>query len=178
VTQRPSFLKYETPFPFWTGLDHQVSNLCCLLREAHATGRLAVVPPLNLRLQFNFGIGLDWKWKTYFDFGRSKLVDVARKEHPLPIAHHGSDAGAQVHAVGPGEPVPVDPSGGGTLAIRHTRHEVFRHDLPVDYSAIRVHLHPSKQVRELSSQVVAQLGSLDGGRFVAVHVRRGDRLWQ
>ncbi len=181
MTQPPqSFLKYETVKPYRPGLDHAAENLCCLLREAHATGRLAVVSPLDLEWKHNFGIGLDWKWETYFDFGESRLVDAAGKEHPLPIAPHGLEPGAPVLAVGPGEPVPVDP-GGGTLAIRHirlTRHRLFRHDLPVDYSAIRVHLHPSTRVRELAQAVVAQLAALDGGRFVAVHVRRGDRLWQ
>ena len=59
-----------------------LSNLECLLREAHASGRLALLPALNLAPHHNFGIDRDWRWDAYVDFEASRLLDSAGEEHP------------------------------------------------------------------------------------------------
>ena len=172
------FLKYETAGPVEAGLDRHVSNLRCLLREAHTTGRLAVVPPPSLSSRYNFDVWSDPKWETFFDLRDSRLVDAAGNQHPLPVAPRGLLAAARVHVVRPGEPVPAASGGRGTLAIRQTRNDAFERDVPLDLSAVEIRLHSSTRVKELARDVVERIEALDGGRFVAVHVRRGDRLAQ
>ena len=175
---RCDFLKYETVEPFEAGLDRHVSDLRCLLREAHATGRLAVVPPPSLSSRYNFDVWSEPKWETFFDLRDSRLVDAAGNECALPIAPRGLIAAARVLVVRPGEPVPAASGWQGTLAIRQTRGDAFERDVPADLSAVEIRLHPSTRVKELAGDVIGRIGALDGGRFVAVHVRRGDRLAQ
>lgn len=177
-----SLLKYDRLTARHFDLDHEVANLRCLLREAHATGRLAVVPPLNLLPKHNLGVWRDWKWETYFDFGESTLIDAEGREHPLPVARGEPDVGVPVLSVRPKNSVPLATSDGAqaTLAIRQMRHDTYPHDLPanqsVSASAIKIRLRSSLRVRKLAQAAVAQLQALDDGRFAAVHVLRGTRL--
>ena len=83
-------------------------NLECLLAEAHALGRLAILPPLRLAPRHNFGAPRAWRWETYFDLDGSVLVDAAGRPGPLPLARGAIDAGPPVR-VGAGEPAHVGP---------------------------------------------------------------------
>ena len=174
----PCYLQYKTSAPVVAGLDHQVANLRCLLSEAHVTGRLAVLPPLSLCPKHNFGVRRDWKWETYFDFGESRLVDATGREHPLPIADERPDADVRTIKLRPGERMPPEARHYG-LVVRHVNLITFKKDIPADdWPAITITLRASASVTELARHVVQHLAMLDGGRFAAVHVRRGDRLKQ
>ncbi len=176
--QRPlyRYLHYETATPVVAGLNHQVSNLRCLLIEAHATGRLALLPSLHLDPKHNFGVRRDWKWESYFDMSKSRLVDAATgREHPLPIAEHLPEAGIRTLVLSPGERVP-ELARDYPLLVRRIELQVFRREVPVDWPATKLRLCPSPLVLDLARSVVQHIGLLDHGRFVAVHVRRGDRL--
>ena len=80
------YLRYRDDSPWATGLNHQLRNLLCLLGEAHALGRLAVLPRLRLSAAHNAGVARDWRWETYFDLGASVLVEPDGAERPLPPA--------------------------------------------------------------------------------------------
>ncbi len=75
---QPRYLRYEKAVAAVSGLNHQVTNLACLLRDAHASGRSAIVPPLFLDAKHNFNISRDWRRESFFDFRRSHLVDAHR----------------------------------------------------------------------------------------------------
>ena len=172
----PCYLQYKTSTPVVAGLDHQVANLRCLLGEAYVTGRLAVLPPLHLFPKYNFGVRRDWKWETYFDFGESRLVDATGQEHPLPIADGRPDADARTLRLRPGERMPSGARHYG-LVVRHVELTTFKREIPADdWPAITITLRASASVIELARHVVQHIALLDGGRFSAVHVRRGDRL--
>ena len=171
------YLRYEPARPVVAGLKHLEANLRCLLHEAHATGRLAVLPPLNLTPTHNADVRLDWKWETYYDFGASTIVDAAG-EHPLPIAPFPPHGGTLV--IGPRERMPA---GHETypLVVRTFNRPQAVHGRELGtghWPAATVRLVAAAPVRELARHAVWRLASLDGGRFAAVHVRRGDRLGQ
>lgn len=170
------YLQYETPAPVIAGLEHQVSNLRCLLQEADATGRLAVLPALHLSPTHNFGVRREWKWETYFDLGGSRLVDAAGQEHPLPIADDLPTAGVQTLVLGPGEHMPAQ-AWNYTRVIRRLGLQTFGREVPTDgWPATTIRLRASVPLLELAQYALQHISVLDGGRFAAVHVRRGDRL--
>lgn len=172
----PCYLQYKTSAPVVAGLDHQVANLRCLLREAHVTGRLAVLPPIHLCPKHNFGVRRDWKWEAYFDFGESRLIDATGQERPLPIADEWPDADDRTLSLRPGERMP---SGARhyRLVVRHVELTTFKKEIPADdWPTITIRLRASASVTDLARHVVQHIALLDGGRFAAVHVRRGDRL--
>ena len=172
----PRYLQYKTSAPVVTGMRHQVANLRCLLHEAHATGRLAVLPPLHLCPKHNFGVRRDWKWEAYFDFGGSRLVDATGQERPLPIADERPDADVRTLSLRPGERMPSGARHYG-LVVRHVERTTFKKEIPTDdWPAITIALRASASVIELARHVVRHVATRDGGRFAAVHVRRGDRL--
>ena len=168
------YLRYDDRRPRAEGLNHERRNLECLLAEAHALGRLAILPPLRLAPGHNFGTPRAWCWETYFDLDGSVLVDAAGRAGPLPLARGAIDAGPPVR-VGAGEPVPA----GAGCAERRVRSPVWRRDVPGAagvVGAVRIEVRPSARVLALARPVIAALGRAPGG-FAAVHVRRGDRLF-
>lgn len=173
-----AFLQYEPCRPFAAGLRHWTGNLRCLLREAQATGRLAILPPLTLEPKHNFGVNREWKWGSYFDLGRSTLVGAGGWERPLPIAPRRADASLRTLILQPGEPWPMR-ARNYLLVIRRIKNPVFGREVPADgWPATDLRLAPAASVLKLARPVIRHLLALDGGRFVAVHVRRGDRLAQ
>ena len=172
------YLRYDERRPVVPGMDHQMGNLRCLLAEAHASGRLAVLPKLRLDARHNFGVRNDWQWDTYLDLHASRLVDARGREHPLPIVRHLPDSVALPFMLEPGQRTP-DTARDHVLVVRRIEHYNFRHDVPEELRPrIRLRIRHSMQVRELAGPVVANLLARGKGRFVAVHARRGDRLWQ
>lgn len=170
------YLQYETPTPVVAGLGHQTTNLRCLLQEAHATGRLAVLPALYLSPTHNFGVCRSWRWESYFDLDRSRLVDAVGQEHPLPIAGNLPTAGVRTLVLSPGEHMPAR-ARDYTRVIRRLGLQTFRREVPTDgWPANTIRLRASVPVLELARYVLQHIAVLDGGRFAAVHVRRGDRL--
>ena len=175
---RPGWLEHESERPWPHGMDHALQDLDVLLREAHATGRLALLPALDLDRKHNFGTWHDWQWDWYFDLGASRLIDAAGNAHPLPVASRPPPDGVRTLIVGPGEPVPVSAGSWPRLVRRYATPAI---DPPPDLparNALRLDLVHSRAVRELARETVAEIARLDAGRFVALHVRRGDRLWQ
>lgn len=174
--RRTAFLQYEPCRPFVAGLKHWIGNLRCLLREAWATNRLAILPPLALDPKHNFGVDREWKWESYFDLGRSTLVGTGGWEQPLPIAPHQADASLRTLILQPGEPMPMQ-ARNYPLVIRRIKNPAFRREVPADgWPTTDPRLAPAASVLKLARPVIRHLSALDGGRFVAVHVRRGDRL--
>ena len=170
------YLRYDPSGPFPAGMNHQLSNLECLMREAHATGRLAVLPPLNLMAECNFGVPRAWSWDSYFDLRGSRLVDDAGAPHRLPVADSLPDAGVPTLTLAPGERMPPA-AHAYALVVRRIGQGLFRRDVPAeDRPRIGVRIRGSARVRGLARAVVDDLTARGGGRFVAVHVRRGDRL--
>ena len=173
-----AFLQYEPCRPFAAGLKHWIGNLHCLLREAWATDRLAILPPLALHPKHNFGVKREWKWESYFDLGRSTLVGAEEWEQPLPVAPRRVDTSLRTLILQPGEPMPMR-ARNYTLVIRRIKNPAFRREVPADgWPATDLRLAPAASVLKLARPVIRHLLALDGGRFVAVHVRRGDRLAQ
>ena len=172
----PRYLQYKTSAPVVAGMRHHVANLRCLLHEAHATGRLAVLPPLHLCPKHNFGVRRDWKWEAYFDFGGSRLMDATGQERPLPIADERPDADVRTLSLRHGERMPSGARHYG-LVVRHVERTTFKKEIPTDdWPAITIALRASASVIELARHVVRHVATRDGGRFAAVHVRRGDKL--
>ena len=170
------YLQYETRTPVLAGLEHQTSNLRCLLQEAHATDRLAVLPALHLSPIHNFGVLREWKWETYFDFSGSRLVDAAGQEYPLPIAADPPTDDVRTLVLRPGEHMPTR-ARDYPLVVRRLGLETFRLEVPAEeWPATTLQLRASAQALELARHVIRYIATLDGGRFVAVHVRRGDKI--
>lgn len=174
--EQPRYLRYERSVAVVTGLNHQTSNLACLLREAHACGRRAILPPLLLEPKYNFNIGREWRWESFFDLRRSRLVDAAGREHRLPIAAPPACAGLRTLRVAPGAPLPPD-AGAYRLVVRRIENPHFAVDVPAPARPmVRLRLCAAPRVAALARPVVDRLRSLDRGRFAAVHVRRRDRM--
>ena len=158
------------------GFNHMLSNLECILREAHASGRLALLPALNLAPHHNFGIDRDWRWDAYIDLAESQLLGSAGKGLPLPLVRSLPKRELPALTLQPGEPMPAR-AADFPLVVRRIRSTVFRKDVPFTappppWFAIQ----PSRRVLDLAAPVVADLLSRGDGRFVAIHIRRRDRL--
>ena len=172
------YLRYDERVPAQPGMDHQLTNLECLLREAHAAGRLAVLPRLRLDARHNFGVRNDWEWDRYFDVEGSRLVDAAGTEHPLPVVRHLPRVDAPTFRLGPGQRTPAA-ARGHVLVVRRIAHRTFYRNVPEEDTApLRLRMRHSARVRELARPVVADLLARGGTGFVAVHARRGDRVGQ
>ena len=173
----PYYLRYRDGAATAPGMNHQLGNLACLLREADALGRFAVLPPLRLSAAHNFGIARTWRWDTYFDLAASRLV-----------AAHGAElrSAAGVRAtvrialeapfvLEPGERLPTA-ARHCSVVERRVRADVHARDVPQSgWPPPELRLVPAARVRALAAPVIAALGV--DGRFAAVHVRRGDRRY-
>ena len=169
------YLRYDYAAATAEGLNHQRRNLECLLAEAHTTGRLAVAPPPRLSAAHNFGVARAWRWETYFDLEASALVDAVDGELPLPLAR-GPVPATPALTVGPGERLPAAPD--AALAVRRVRRPVWSRDVPrIARAGVSFAMRPSARVRQLAAPVLAALRARWPEGFVAVHVRRGDRLF-
>ena len=172
------YLRYDEKSPVESGMNHQMLNLLILLAEAHAAGRLVVLPRLRLDPKHNFGLRNDWKWDTYFDFHASRLLDARGTEHPLPIVTHLPDSDAPPFMLAPGQRTP-DTAGDHVLVVRRIEHYNFSYDVPEEARPpVRFRIRRSMRVRELAAPVIRSLLARGKGRFAAVHARRGDRLGQ
>lgn len=170
------FLRYESSPPVVAGLSHQAANLSHLLREAHATGRLAIMPPLRLAKQHNFGVALDWRWEDYFDFGASSLTDAHGQRHPLPIADCPPGPDAPTLQLRGGDAMP-ERAWDYPVVTRRLSSPEFRKELPMGgWPAATVELRPAAAAVWLALPVVRHLRAIGDGGFVAVHIRRGDRV--
>ena len=177
----PRYLRYNAP-QFLAGLDHHVGNLACLLREAHASRRLALLPPLTLHPKHNFDHSRDWRWNDYYDLDASTLIDGAGREHPLPIAKNAPgppscpSENAKPFLVRPGKHIPPE-SQRHRLVVRRIGNSVFRRQVPQEHPpAVRLELRPAPPVARLAARATASMASLGDEGFVGIHVRRGDRL--
>ena len=158
------------------GFNHMLSNLECILREAHASGRLALLPALNLAPHHNFGIDRDWRWDAYIDLAESQLLGSAGKGLPLPLVRSLPKRELPALTLKPGEPMPAR-AADFPLVVRRIRSTVFRKDVPfTDAAPVGFAIQPSRRVLDLAAPVVADLLSRGDGSFVAIHIRRGDRL--
>ena len=175
------YLRYDELRPVAAGLDHQQSNLECILREAHASGRRALLPPINLTARHNFGIERDCRWDDYVDLSASRLLDGAGEEHPLPLVYSLPKTALPTLTLKPGERMPQR-AADFPLVVRQIRSNLFRKDVPPPLPTLAhsllcsIAMQPSKRVADLAAPVIADLLSRGGGCFVAVHIRRGDRL--
>ena len=171
------YLRYDERVPVQAGMNHLTKNLECLLREAHAAGRLAVLPPLRLcAAQFRgaerLGVG------SLLRPGRVPARDAAGTEHPLPVVRHLPRIDAPTFRVGPGQRTPAA-ARGHVLVVRRIAHQLFYRNVPEeDIAPLRLRMRHSARVRELARPVVADLLARGGTGFVAVHARRGDRVGQ
>lgn len=172
------YLEYVADPPPRAGLGHLLSNLRCLLTEAHLAGRRAVLPKLRLDPLHNFGVARDWKWETYFDLDRSALVDAGGRERPLPLAASSPAAAPPPLALTQADPWPAAAPGHVRVVRRFASGRApFRVQLPSSRPPLcELRLRPSSRVGALAAEVIERAAALDGGRFAAVHVRRGDRL--
>ena len=161
----PGWLQHEWVIPVNSAdLGHKTANLNSLLREAHLTHRLAVVPRLELARQHNFGIRHDWRWEDFYDFDRSRLTDAAGCVHPLPIARCRPDC-ARPLVVEAGEAVP-GPERSQRWVVRRIN-TVMARDSMGDRSRaneVRIELFPSQQIAELARETVAEILSSPGAR--------------
>ena len=172
----PRFLQYEAAAPVAAGLLHHASNLEFLLREAHATARLAILPQPHFSLKHNFGVRREWRWEHYFDFAASSLTDADGRQFPLPIADCRPEEGARTLRLRGKEAMP-ERARNYPLVVRRISHPAFGRELPTDgWPESAVELRPSARAAALARPVAQHLRSLGGGRFAAVHVRRGDRV--
>ena len=173
--QGPRYLRYRDGAATAPGVNHQMGNLACLLREADALGRFAVLPPLRLSAAHNFGVARAWRWDTYFDLAASRLVAADGAERPLPLACAPPSASSTPFVLGPGERLPAA-ARDCPVVERRVRADVHARDVPqTGRPAPELRLVPSARVRALAAPVVAALGG--EGCFAAVHVRRGDRRY-
>ena len=170
----PGYLRYLPAQPEAGGMSHWLANLQCLLREALKLGRLAVLPPLGLSRRHNFGIARDWRWETYFDVGGGCLVAADGAALPLPVVARATGHTAPVLRVASGAPAPGH--GPARTTVERRVGPLYGEHVPsAGLAAATLRLPPSSAVLALARPVVARLASPAGG-YVAVHVRRGDRM--
>ena len=170
------YLRYEERTPAFPGLNHQFANLECLLREAQATGRHVVLPPLNLSRDLNFGMSNQWQWDSYFDLAAGRLVDPIGTEYPLPIVSTPPPPRVPTLTLAPGEPMPAY-APDYPLVVRRIEACWFDNDVPPgDHRNLQLQMPHSTRVCELARPIIAELKARGDGWFAAVHVRRGDRL--
>lgn len=171
----PRHLRYDVFPPVLAGLANHEANLKCLLREAHAAGRLAILPPLTLHPKHNFGRDRAWRWGDYYDFAASRLVDLSGREHPLPLVAAAEEA-AEPLVLRAGDSIPPA-SRDHPYVIRRLGDAVFRREVPgacrPDFA---IRLRPAARVLALAGEALTRLASLAVDGFVGLHVRRGDRL--
>ena len=151
------YLRYDEASPVAPGINHQLSNLRCLLGEAHATGRLAILPSLRLEARHNFGIPRDWAWDTYFDLDASRLVDAEGQEHALPFVRELPAGRLKTHT--------IPPRGGWSaaaqaadLVVRQVRHQVFAREVAATKTAPVIRMCPSVTVRSLADRSSTHFG--------------------
>ena len=180
----PRYLRYDEQTPIFAGMNHQLSNLECLMREAHATGRLAVLPALKLHPSHNFGVCNEWRWESYLDLGESRLVDAAGTERPLPVVKSLPDAVMRTLTLELGACMPsarahktrAPSTADYELVVRRIEHWEYGKNVPAaDRPHVSFRWRPSPRVLELARPVIVDLASRGEGRFIAVHARRGDR---
>ena len=173
--QQRRYLRYDETNPEWAGMNHQLAKLERMLCEAHASGRLAVLPELRLLRHHNGFVVNDWSWDTYFDLALSRLVDHTGAERPLPIVRGSPPAGVSTLTLAPRRRRPAAAED-CALLVRHIKDRWNPTSVPVeDRPPLLFRWHRSKRVRELAGPVVSDLRARGEGRFVAVHARRGDR---
>ena len=177
LARAPRYLRYDAKTTIVAGMNHWLSNLECLMREAYATSRLAVLPALDLSPRHNFEVDREWRWESYVDLGESRLVDADGSEHPLPLASRPPDGALPTPALAlnPGERMPPGAEV-HRLVVRRIEHSLYRLDVPAaDRPPVDVRFRPAPRVRELARPMIEALTARGEGRFTAVHVRRGDR---
>ena len=178
LARAPRYLRYDAKTAIVVGMNHWLTNLECLMREAYATSRLAVLPALDLSPRHNFGVDREWRWESYVDLGESRLVDADGREHPLPLASRPPDVALPALTLNPGERMPPGAQV-RRLVVRRIEHSLYRADVPeADRPPVDVRFRPAPRVRELARPMIEALTARGEGRFTAVHVRRGDRGWK
>ena len=181
------YLQYRPEHTAFRGIDHELSNLMWMLREAFLHGRLAVLPRLNLAPMHNFGSAAGTgQWDKYFDLDASRLVDPLGARHPLPLVRRLPPGELRTLELAHRAPMPAQ-AGEFDLVVRPIRYFVHLHDLPHQRlrklvggvlsgkHPIRFDFRPSALVSGLAEPVVGALLSKHGS-YAAAHVRRGDRL--
>lgn len=169
------YLRYDEGKPVVSGLNHQLRNLQCLIAEAHAAHRLALLPPLRLEKRHNLGVANDWRWETYFDLEASRIVDVFGKEHPLPLVRGLPSRSLWTQTLAPRERF-SEMAANAEMVIRRIRNEVFSRNVP-SFQPTTFRMRPSARVLSMARPVVATLRSRWPAGYAAVHIRRSDRLW-
>ena len=168
------YLRYDELRPVAAGIDHQLSNLQCLLAEAHALDRLAILPPLRLEAKHNFGIASDWSWDTYFDLDASRLVAAGGRTHELPFVRDLPTGTLNTRTVRPRGRLSA--TEGAELVVRQVRHEVFAKEVPLANTPV-FQFRPSAPVLRHARPVIEMLQHRWPAGYAAVRIRRGDRLW-
>ena len=168
------YLRYDEVRPVVSGIDHQLSNLRCLLAEAYALGRLGILPPLRLEAKHNFGIASDWSWDTYLDLDASRLVGADGRRHPLPFVRELPAGTLNTRTVPPRVRLSVED--GAELIVRKVRHEVFEREVPLTNMPV-FRFRPSTTVLGHAALVIETLRIRWPTGYAAVRIRRGDRLW-
>ena len=167
------YLRYVEERPVYAGMNHWLSNLECLLGEAHATGRLAVLPELRLAARHNLGVDGRWRWETYFDLGRSRLAGSGA-EHPLPLADR-PPPGAGPFVLDGRQRIPPA-AADRVLVERRLTSYLYRRQVPAaGHPALRLRMAPSARVLALARPAIDALAAR-AEQYAAVHIRRGDRL--
>ena len=169
------YLRYEPPQREAGGMNHWLSNMQCLMREALELGRAAVLPSLGLARRHNFGVAADWRWETYFDMRAGRLVDAGGNvARPLPMAARVPERPATVLRLASGEAVPA--RGAACEMVVRQVGPLYREHVPQKtLPCVALWLPPSPAVVALARPVVERLTS-SGAGYVAVHVRRGERM--
>lgn len=169
------YLRYDDVRPVATGINHQLSNLRCLLAEAYATGRIAVLPPLRLEPGHNLGRARDWAWESYFDLDASRLVGADGDQYRLPLVRELPCGKLDARIVPPrGRWSATEQA---PLVIRQVRNEVYATEIRSAQPPPELLLCPSATVRDLARPVIAGLLDRYPAGYAGVHIRRGDRLW-
>lgn len=166
------FLYYTTESDLFAGINHQISNLICLLSEAKMTGRTAVVTPFFLAEHHNDGKAL----KVYFD----KYLDLTELGKTVNFIRQ--DDFEQKYSTLPTEkitekiPLMEAQEKDTSVLIRTFEGNLFR-ALRVRNAAIKKHyellntlLRPSAGILKIARQV------LPTQDYYVVHVRRSDLL--
>ena len=170
------YLRYDAAWGARYGLDHATTNLKCLVMEAAALGRLAIVNAPSLSPRHNAGTNIDWRWETYFDLAAGRLVDLQTGAwQPIPIARRpparfGTTLTLSHRRRAPRRAEPVE------LIVRRV-HPFHPFGVPASIRTLttRLWLPPSAAAAELARPAIERLLCLPQG-YVALHVRRTDRI--
>ncbi len=177
--QMKRYLVYHSTIRRSNGLDHEIANLMCFLREAFLLNRIPVITKPNLHKRNNLDYStehMDWDMFIDLDYEK-KIIKLKRKEMEIiGLKEFGGlkFKKEQIAKVGPKQKVPEEVKD-KPLVIRYVNTSLWKKSQYRNLHTIQLgDAEPSAYVQKIGNTVVENLPQ----DFVYLHIRREDRLYK